>query len=82
MSFCAPDQFEAMTDELERRREECLQLRAMLADRSIGTHVIAKEFYGGKDELVNEDNEIEMAYKTQRDLNRLVDCLPFVKIWR
>ncbi|CAG5121150.1 unnamed protein product, partial [Candidula unifasciata] len=62
-------QFEAMTDELERRREECLQLKAMLADRTITTHSIAKESYGGMDSLVNEDNELELAYKTQKDLN-------------
>lgn len=61
-----------MTDELERRREECLQLRAMMADRMISMHSIAKESYGGQDDIVNEDNELEMAYKTQKDLNRLV----------
>ncbi|BFZ14098.1 hypothetical protein BsWGS_17137 [Bradybaena similaris] len=65
-------QFEAMTDELERRREECLQLKAMLADRTITTHSIARESYGGMDNLVNEDNELELAYKTQKDLNRLL----------
>ncbi|XP_055872959.1 unconventional myosin-Va-like isoform X4 [Biomphalaria glabrata] len=65
-------QFEAMADELERRREECLQLKAMLADRTITTHSIARESYGGNDVLVNEDNELEMAYKTQKDLNRLL----------
>ena len=36
-----------MTDELERRREECLQLRAMMADRIITAHSISKESYGG-----------------------------------
>ena len=65
-------QFEAMTDELERRREECLQLKAMLAERTITTHSIARESYGGMDSLVNEDNELELAYKTQKDLNRSV----------
>ena len=66
-------QFEAMTDELERRREECLQLKAMLAERTITTHSIARESYGGMDSLVNEDNELELAYKTQKDLNRSVE---------
>lgn len=65
-----PDQFEAMTDELERRREECLQLRALLAEKSISTHSIAKQSYGGQDEIVNEDNELTMAYKSQRDIIR------------
>ena len=66
------DQFEAMSDELERRREECLQLRALLAEKSISTHSIAKQSYGGEDDLVNEDNELTMAYKSQRDIIRYV----------
>ena len=68
--FSVTDQFEAMTDELERRREECLQLRALLAEKSISTHSIAKQSYGGIDDLVNEDNELTMAYKSQRDIIR------------
>ncbi|KAK3748926.1 hypothetical protein RRG08_019460, partial [Elysia crispata] len=68
-------QFEAMTDELERRREECLHLKAMLAERTITSHSIARESYGGHDNLVNEDNELELAYKTQKDLNRLNSML-------
>ncbi|XP_076081183.1 unconventional myosin-Va-like isoform X3 [Mytilus galloprovincialis] len=67
------DQFEAMNDELERRREECLQLRAMMAEKSITTHAIAKESYGGNDNIVNEDNELAMAYRTQKELNRLLE---------
>ena len=71
-SLNSTDQFEAMTDELERRREECLQLRALLAEKSISTHSIAKQSYGGIDDLVNEDNELTMAYKSQRDIIRYV----------
>ncbi|XP_041356072.1 unconventional myosin-Vb-like [Gigantopelta aegis] len=66
------DELEAMRDELDRRREECLHLRATLADRSINAHSIAKESYGGHDEIVNEDDELVMAFKTQKDLNRLL----------
>ena len=68
--YSPTDQFRAMTDELERRREECLQLRAMMAERSITTHEIAKQSYGGQDNIVNEDNELAMAYRTQKELNR------------
>ena len=64
------DQFEAMTDELERRRQECLQLRALMAERGISTHHITKQSYGGQEDIVNEDNEISMAYKSQRDAIR------------
>ncbi|KAL5019880.1 hypothetical protein ScPMuIL_002772 [Solemya velum] len=62
------DQFQAMSDELERRREECLQLRALLAERSISQHAIAKESYGGAGTIMNEDDELSMAYKTQKEL--------------
>lgn len=50
----------------------------MLTDKNITTHHIAKESYGGIDKLVNEDNELEVAYKTQRDLNRLVHRHKFI----
>ena len=71
-----PDQYEAMTDELGRRREECIQLRTLLATRSRsmagmgGMGPVADEPYGGDNALVNEDGELEMAYKTQKDLNK------------
>lgn len=54
-----------MSEELERRREECPQLRP-----SITTLAIAKESYGGMDDIVNEDNELALAYRTQKELNR------------
>ena len=67
---CVTAQFAAMVDELARRREECIQLRTLLATRSKGQTDIASESYGGQSDLVNEDGELEMAYKTQRDLNK------------
>ena len=72
------DQLQVQTDELNRRREECIQLRTLLATRSRGgigiPAGIADESYGGDNSLVNEDGELEMAYKTQKDLNKLVAC--------
>ena len=68
-------QFGAMVDELARRREECIQLRTLIATRSKGQTDIASESYGGHCDLVNEDGELEMAYKTQRDLNKYVSLL-------
>ncbi|WAR29028.1 hypothetical protein MAR_002596, partial [Mya arenaria] len=62
------EQFEAQADELERRREECLQLRVLLAEKSISTHSIAKQSHG-QEEIVHEDNALTMAYKSQRDIN-------------
>ncbi|XP_076436047.1 unconventional myosin-Va-like isoform X2 [Babylonia areolata] len=66
------DQFEAMTEELERRRDECLELRAMMANRAVTTHAVSSASYGGHDEMINEDNELVMAYQTQVELNRLL----------
>ncbi len=66
------DQFGAMMDELNRRRDECIQLRTLLATRSRGVAHIANESYGGDPNILNEDGELEMAYKTQKDLNKWV----------
>ena len=68
--FLYAAQFEAMADELERRREECIQLRTLLSTRSRGMTTLTEESYGGDSKLVNEDGELEMAYKTQKDLNK------------
>ncbi|WAR29020.1 hypothetical protein MAR_002588, partial [Mya arenaria] len=62
------EQFEAQADELERRREECLQMRVLLAEKSIATHSIAKLSHNGQEEIANVDNELTMAYKSQRDI--------------
>ena len=61
-----------MTDELNRRREECIQLRTLLATRSKGLGAASAAMTGsdGSDSLINEDGELEMAYKTQKDLNK------------
>ena len=59
-----------MAEELNRRREECIQLRTMLSNSAISAHSVRKESYGGEPDLVNEDGELEIAYKTQKDLNR------------
>ncbi|KAK2149285.1 hypothetical protein LSH36_457g02032 [Paralvinella palmiformis] len=67
------DQFVAMTDELNRRRDECIQLRTLLVTRSRGMAELANENYGGDPSILNEDGELEMAYKTQKDLNKLLE---------
>ncbi|XP_074661653.1 unconventional myosin-Va-like [Tubulanus polymorphus] len=67
------DQFEAMADELERRREECIQLRSVIAERSRSMSQVAQENYGNDPDLINEDNELVTAYKTQKMINRALD---------
>lgn len=64
------DQFEAMQDELERRREECILLKTILADRD---HPVNPSFTSHT-ELINEDGELLMAYETQKTLTRFLFC--------
>lgn len=57
------DQVEAMSEELERRREECIQLRTVLATMSKEhTEPYARDY--------SEDGELALAYKSQKDLNK------------
>ena len=60
------EQYEALTDELERRREECIQLRTILANVSSGA--------GGEGGLADslgempEAEEVYAAYETQKSV--------------
>lgn len=64
------DQFSALQDELERRRDECIQLRTILANSSQGMKQVAQDSYGGEVEIINEDGELLMAFETQKKLIR------------
>ncbi|KFM70740.1 Unconventional myosin-Vb, partial [Stegodyphus mimosarum] len=69
------DQFEAMQEELERRREECIQLRTILADRNLPVHPPSGQpSYGSHMELINEDGELLMAFETQKTLIRQLEA--------
>ena len=74
MYFCfakLAENFESMREELKQRQNECSRLRAILATRAKAMDgKVADESYGGDKKLVNEDGELEMAYRTQKDLNR------------
>ena len=59
-----------MKEELERRRDECVQLKAVLANRTVDQAAIAKESYGGNPEMINEDGELEIAYRTEKQTNQ------------
>ena len=63
-----------MNLELSRRREECIQLRTVLASvtRSAAQRSAAE---GRESTIVSDDGELEMAYKTQKDLNKLLRSL-------
>lgn len=67
-------QFDAMSDELDRRREECIQLRTVLANTTMGGQLNeqmslnASRLNGGEGFV--EDNEILMAFETQKRIIR------------
>ncbi|XP_042231898.1 unconventional myosin-Va-like isoform X3 [Homarus americanus] len=63
-------QFEALQDELERRREECIQLRTVLANRAHDLRSLTQTSYGKDVDIVNEDGELALAYQTQKQVNR------------
>lgn len=61
-----------MHEELARRREECIQLRTVLAShgRSMNNESQPRDQFE-----INEDGELQMAYKSQKDLNKYVSVL-------
>ncbi|XP_076169169.1 dilute class unconventional myosin isoform X2 [Ptiloglossa arizonensis] len=65
-------QFDALQEELERRREECIQLHSVLADntrrmKSLGSN------YGRDVDIINEDGELVLAFETQKKINRQLE---------
>ena len=64
-----PDQFEHLQDELERRREECIQLRTVLANVSLDEQPISTSVLNrtaGGD--LPEAEELFTAYETQKSV--------------
>ena len=63
-------QYEKIQDELERRREECVQLRSILANVSLEDQPTKKladgGINGGEMESIPEGDDFEGAYKTQQ----------------
>jgi myosin V len=60
-------QTDALTEELIRRREECIQLRCVLATQT--QHLE----YANEGELINEDGELVMALEAQKKINRQLE---------
>ncbi|XP_017766826.1 PREDICTED: unconventional myosin-Va isoform X4 [Eufriesea mexicana] len=65
-------QFDALQKELERRREECIQLHSVLADntrrmKSLGSN------YGRDVDIINEDGELVLAFEAQKKINRQLE---------
>ena len=57
------DQFDALQDELVRRREECVQLRSILS-QNVGQINIEKI------NDVTETQDYALAFKAQKEINR------------
>lgn len=56
-----------------RRREECVQLRGVLANRTTGLKNVASTNYSSEDfdiALINEDGELVLALEAQKKTNR------------
>lgn len=60
----------------DRRRDEIIQLRAVLATQTKGLKNIAKINYGSTNDVnldvINEDGELVVAFEAQKRINRFV----------
>ncbi|XP_018338221.1 PREDICTED: unconventional myosin-Va isoform X3 [Trachymyrmex septentrionalis] len=61
-------QFEALQEELERRREECIQLHSVLADHTCRMKNLGAN-YGRDVDIINEDGELVLAFEAQKKIN-------------
>lgn len=66
-------QFNALELELERRREECIQLHTILSDKTSGMKNIAQSSYGKDVDIMNEDGELVLAFEAQKKINRQLE---------
>ncbi|XP_012524245.1 unconventional myosin-Va isoform X2 [Monomorium pharaonis] len=65
-------QFEALQEELERRREECIQLHSVLADHTHRMKNLGAN-YGRDVDIINEDGELVLAFEAQKKINRQLE---------
>ncbi|XP_029160851.1 unconventional myosin-Va isoform X2 [Nylanderia fulva] len=65
-------QFEALQEELERRREECIQLHSVLADNTRRMKNLGAN-YGRDVDIINEDGELVLAFEAQKKINRQLE---------
>ncbi|RZF37289.1 hypothetical protein LSTR_LSTR005621 [Laodelphax striatellus] len=69
-------QFDDLQGELDRSREECIQLKGMLTTRNQGVRSIAASNYADNDvdmSLINEDGELVLAYEAQKKIIRQLE---------
>lgn len=56
--------------ELDRRREECIQLHSVLANQTKGLKSVASNNYSSHVDIINEDGELVLAFEAQKKINR------------
>ncbi|XP_073964609.1 dilute class unconventional myosin [Choristoneura fumiferana] len=64
------DQLGVMQKELDRRRDECIQLKSVLTNHTVNLKSLTSSSYGSDVDIVNEDGELATAYETQKGINR------------
>jgi myosin-5 len=64
------EQLEACQLELDRRREECIQLHSVLANQTKGLKSVANNNYSSHIDIINEDGELVLAFEAQKKINR------------
>ncbi|XP_045490189.1 unconventional myosin-Va isoform X2 [Pieris rapae] len=62
-------QIDAMQQELDRRRDECVQLKSVLSHQTVNLKSLASN-YGSDVDIINGDGELAAAYETQKGINR------------
>lgn len=67
------EQFGVMQEELDRRREEIVQLRGVLATQTANLKTLATANYGRDVDMINEDGELVLAYETQKKINKQLE---------
>ncbi|CAH2056452.1 unnamed protein product, partial [Iphiclides podalirius] len=64
------EQLSVMQKELDRRRDECIQLKSVLTNQTVNLKSLATSNYGSDVDIINEDGELATAYEAQKDINR------------
>ncbi|XP_039747644.1 unconventional myosin-Va [Pararge aegeria] len=64
------EQLHHMQDELDRRRDECIQLKSVLTHQTSNLKSLATSNYGSDVDIINEDGELASAYQAQKGINR------------
>ncbi|XP_049955336.1 unconventional myosin-Va-like [Schistocerca serialis cubense] len=71
--FGAAEQYNRLQLEVDRWREECIQLHSILAEQTEGLKNVASINYGSHVHLKNEVVELVLAFEAQKKINRQLE---------